>query len=262
MGKTRALRKYRRKSKQVKKHIKPFSKKFRKRSTNHKKNKHTVKRRQGVKYRRSRRIMRGGVDTEQTVHTVQKMQKANAEEQKLHSARTEWRTELIRTKELWESEGVYHDLENSYQAVNDWLEKNPDNLSIFPTISIEAKVKHDGRVTISGWKYSDNNYRINPILNVTGDINYRDLLLRAKVFKIEIYDIEKNSSEEYFKPDNLYARLERKLDRVKLILNLNNSRPGAFVSREEQTIEKDLTKLAGNGTPHVGFHEFIKIYFR
>lgn len=60
MGKTRALRKYRRKSKQVKKHIKPFSKKFRKRSTNHKKNKHTVKRRQGVKYRRSRRIMRGG----------------------------------------------------------------------------------------------------------------------------------------------------------------------------------------------------------
>jgi len=61
MGKTRALRKYRRKSKQVKSHVKPFSKKSRKRSTKHKKNKRTVKGRQGVKNRKSRRIARGGV---------------------------------------------------------------------------------------------------------------------------------------------------------------------------------------------------------
>ena len=61
MGKTRGLRKYRRKSKQVKKHVKRFSKKSRKHATNHKKNKQTVKRRQGVKNRRSRRIARGGM---------------------------------------------------------------------------------------------------------------------------------------------------------------------------------------------------------
>ena len=60
MGKTRALRKYRRKSKQVKTHVKSFSKKSRKRGTKHKKNIQTVKRRQGVKNRRTRRIMRGG----------------------------------------------------------------------------------------------------------------------------------------------------------------------------------------------------------
>ena len=60
MGKTRALRKYRRKSKQVKTHSKSFSKKSRKRSSKQKKNKRTVKRRLGVKNRRTRRIMRGG----------------------------------------------------------------------------------------------------------------------------------------------------------------------------------------------------------
>ena len=60
MGKTRALRKYRRKSKQVKTLSKSFSKKSRKRASKQKKNKRTVKRRLGVKNRRSRRIMRGG----------------------------------------------------------------------------------------------------------------------------------------------------------------------------------------------------------
>lgn len=50
MGRTHGFRKYSRN----------FNKKSRKRSTKHKKNKRTVKRRQGVKNRRTRRIMRGG----------------------------------------------------------------------------------------------------------------------------------------------------------------------------------------------------------
>ena len=60
MGKTRGLRRYHRKSNQVKSHVKPFSNKSRKRATKHKKNKLTVKRRLGVKNRKSRRIIRKG----------------------------------------------------------------------------------------------------------------------------------------------------------------------------------------------------------
>ena len=60
MDKTRGLRKYRRKTKRVKSHVKPFSKKSKKRASKHKKNKRSVKRRLGVKNRKSRRIARGG----------------------------------------------------------------------------------------------------------------------------------------------------------------------------------------------------------
>ena len=72
MAKTPVLRKYRRKSKQVKTRNKSFSNKSRKRARKHKKNKQTLKRRQGVKNRRTRRILTGGA-REEDVKKVRKM---------------------------------------------------------------------------------------------------------------------------------------------------------------------------------------------
>lgn len=90
MGKTRALRKYRRKTKRVKTHVKPFSKKSRKRSTKHKKNKRTVKRRLGVKNRKSRRIIRRGGTDDPPSATTDETPSATTDETQSTAPRYTW----------------------------------------------------------------------------------------------------------------------------------------------------------------------------